>query len=89
MFQLKKNWFRPAQASVKRFLIKKLIWEILEDHSREALIADCNNQHPSSQGHNKADEQETGNNFPVEMSGSTKKVQGNSSRSPPIKVLCF
>ncbi|KAM2007875.1 hypothetical protein FF1_002816 [Malus domestica] len=78
---LTKNWFRPEEASAKRSHIKKLICEILEDHSREALNADCTDKHPSSQGMDETDKLETGMKFPEDLSSLTKKVHGNSSSS--------
>ncbi|KAM1862428.1 hypothetical protein ACFX14_002897 [Malus domestica] len=78
---LTKNWFRPEEASAKRSHIKKLICEILEDHSREALNTDCTDKHPSSQGMDETDKLETGMKFPEDLSSLTKKVHGNSSSS--------
>ncbi|KAB2603334.1 hypothetical protein D8674_004339 [Pyrus ussuriensis x Pyrus communis] len=78
---LTKNWFRPEEASAKRSHIKKLICEILEDHSREALNADCTDKHPSSQGMDETDKLETGMKCPEDLSSLTKKVHGNSSSS--------
>ncbi|TQE05731.1 hypothetical protein C1H46_008637 [Malus baccata] len=78
---LTKNWFHPEEASAKRSHIKKLISEIFEDHSREALNADCTDKHPSSQGIDETDKLETGMKFPEDQSSLTKKVHGNSSSS--------
>ncbi|PQP96062.1 putative ubiquitin-like-specific protease 2B isoform X1 [Prunus yedoensis var. nudiflora] len=78
---LNKNWFPPADASVKRFQIKKLICKILEDHSQETLIDDCIDKDPSSQRPNKTHKEETGIKFPEEMPSPTKTFDVNSSSS--------
>lgn len=78
---LNKNWFPPADASVKRFQIKKLICKILEDHSQEALVDDCIDKYPSSQGPDKTHKEETGIKFPEEMPRPTKTFDVNSSSS--------
>ncbi|BBH09216.1 Cysteine proteinases superfamily protein [Prunus dulcis] len=78
---LNKNWFPPADASVKRFQIKKLICKILEDHSQETLIDDCIDKYPSSQRPNKTHKEEIGIKFPEEMPSPTKTFYVNSSSS--------
>ncbi|KAK4563783.1 hypothetical protein RGQ29_006060 [Quercus rubra] len=40
------KWFPPEEASLKRACIRKLIYEILEDHSKKAPLADCNDKNP-------------------------------------------
>ncbi|XP_050260701.1 probable ubiquitin-like-specific protease 2A isoform X3 [Quercus robur] len=45
-FQLNVKWFPPEEASLKRACIRKLIYEILEDHSKKAPLADCNDKNP-------------------------------------------
>ncbi|KAJ4716792.1 Ubiquitin-like-specific protease 2B [Melia azedarach] len=48
--QLNWNWFPPAEASMKRARIKKLIYEIYEDPShKEDPSTDCIDEHPLSQ----------------------------------------
>ncbi|KAK4563782.1 hypothetical protein RGQ29_006060 [Quercus rubra] len=44
--ELNGKWFPPEEASLKRACIRKLIYEILEDHSKKAPLADCNDKNP-------------------------------------------
>ncbi|KAK4563775.1 hypothetical protein RGQ29_006056 [Quercus rubra] len=50
------KWFPPEEASLKRACIRKLIYEILEDHSKKAPLADCKDKNPCHS-------QETNTNF--------------------------
>ncbi|KAK3185160.1 hypothetical protein Dsin_032446 [Dipteronia sinensis] len=45
---LNRNWFLPMEASLKRALIKKLIYEICESHSHKDSSVDCD-EYSSSQ----------------------------------------
>ncbi|KAJ7968305.1 putative Sentrin/sumo-specific protease [Quillaja saponaria] len=48
---LSRNWFPPAEASLKRVCIQRLIYEILDDHSQKACTADGGNKYPHSHAH--------------------------------------
>ncbi|KAH9697359.1 putative ubiquitin-like-specific protease 2A [Citrus sinensis] len=59
--QLNRNWFPPAEVSMKRAQIKKLLYEISKDHSRRKdPSADSVDEHPSSQPTNDKIGKETG-----------------------------
>ncbi|KAH9697362.1 putative ubiquitin-like-specific protease 2A [Citrus sinensis] len=58
---LNRNWFPPAEVSMKRAQIKKLLYEISKDHSRRKdPSADSVDEHPSSQPTNDKIGKETG-----------------------------
>lgn len=58
---LNRNWFPPAEVSMKRAQIKKLLYEISKDHSRgKDPSADSVDEHPSSQPTNDKIGKETG-----------------------------
>ncbi|XVE95187.1 hypothetical protein REPUB_Repub02eG0074800 [Reevesia pubescens] len=42
------GWFPPTEASLKRTLIQKLIFELLDIHSHEISSSDCSDEHHSS-----------------------------------------
>lgn len=65
LFQLKKNWFPPAEASLKRCQIKKLLNDIFNQ----------------SQVVKNTDNEEIGPKLYDEMLNSTKKTHGNCSSS--------
>ena len=67
-FQLSINWFPPQEASLKRYLIKKLIYEIRKDHSHNAPSAD---RYPS-EVLNRAGDQEAEVIVLERVGGSTK-----------------
>ncbi|XP_024957947.2 probable ubiquitin-like-specific protease 2A isoform X3 [Citrus sinensis] len=59
--ELNRNWFPPAEVSMKRAQIKKLLYEISKDHSRgKDPSADSVDEHPSSQPTNDKIGKETG-----------------------------
>lgn len=61
LYQLNRNWFPPAEVSMKRAQIKKLLYEISKDHSRRKdPSADSVDEHPSSQPTNDKIGKETG-----------------------------
>ncbi|PRQ24312.1 putative Ulp1 peptidase [Rosa chinensis] len=84
---LKKKWFPPAEASLKRHQIKKLLYDIL-DQSRETLIADCINLDESPQVLKNTDNEEPGIKHFYKMSNSTQKIHGNcySSEAHGIRI---
>lgn len=43
-FQLNKDWFPPAEASHKRSIIQKLIYELLDEQRMKIPRASCNDQ---------------------------------------------
>lgn len=79
-FQLNVNWFPPAVASLKRFLIKELIYEILEEQCCSFTSVDIINKHPSSHLPGRS-EQETGVQFIEQIGSSTETCHGHSSNS--------
>ncbi|KAL6218338.1 hypothetical protein ACLB2K_011552 [Fragaria x ananassa] len=56
---LKKNWFPPAEASLKRHQIRKLLYDIIEQ-SQEAVIVDCINLDESPRALKNTDNEEPG-----------------------------
>ncbi|XWS14914.1 hypothetical protein CRYUN_Cryun35bG0049800 [Craigia yunnanensis] len=60
------DWFPPTEASLKRTLIQKLIFKLLEIHSREISSSDCSDEHQLSESPEKI-ENENGVEF---ISGS-------------------
>lgn len=70
LFQLKKNWFPPAEASLKRCQIKKLLYDILIQ----------------SQVVKNTDNEEIGTKLYDEMFNSTKKTHGNCSSSDAHEI---
>ncbi|GAY58851.1 hypothetical protein CUMW_189960 [Citrus unshiu] len=61
ILNLNRNWFPPAEVSMKRAQIKKLLYEISKDHSRgKDPSADSVDEHPSSQPTNDKIGKETG-----------------------------
>ncbi|KAK6245762.1 Ulp1 protease family [Theobroma cacao] len=59
------GWFPPIEASLKRTLIQKLVFELLENHSQEINSSDCSDEHHSSKFPEKI-ENETGVEFITE-----------------------
>lgn len=49
--QLGAKWFPPVEASLKRSVIRKLIYEILNDHSEKIDPSTCSIGCPSTSGH--------------------------------------
>lgn len=80
IFQLNVDWFPPSEASLKRTLVQKLIFELLENRSREGTSAVCHNEHQSSTFH-KNSENETVTDFLSERCGSLITQRGNLSNS--------
>ncbi|KAJ0025204.1 hypothetical protein Pint_08478 [Pistacia integerrima] len=74
------DWFPPSEASLKRTLIQKLIFELLENRSREVPLAVCHNELQSSR-FPKNSENETGLNLLSERSSSSFAQHGNLSNS--------
>ncbi|XP_044475243.1 probable ubiquitin-like-specific protease 2B isoform X3 [Mangifera indica] len=74
------DWFPPSEASLKRTLVQKLIFELLENRSREGTSAVCHNEHQSSTFH-KNSENETVTDFLSERCGSLITQRGNLSNS--------
>ncbi|OMO63498.1 Peptidase C48, SUMO/Sentrin/Ubl1 [Corchorus olitorius] len=77
---LNRKWFPPNEASLKRFRIKKLIYEILEEQSRGSTLADSLNLHPSSLLPIR-NEHETGVQFLEQFSSSGESSHRHSSKS--------
>lgn len=78
MFQLTRNWFPPEEASLKRYVIKKLIYEIFQEQSR-GTPADRIDRYPFPVP-TTTSAQETGVIF-LEKSSSTSTYHGMSSTS--------
>lgn len=76
--QLNVNWFPPAEASLKRSLIQRLIFELLERHSPEVSSAGCSDEDEPSDfpANNK---NETCMEFFSERCGPAMAHQGNIS----------
>ncbi|KAB1204169.1 hypothetical protein CJ030_MR8G025877 [Morella rubra] len=72
------NWFPPAEASLKRSLIQRLIFELLERHSPEVSSAGCSDEDEPSDfpANNK---NETCMEFFSERCGPAMAHQGNIS----------
>ena len=51
LFQLKPNWFVPAEASLKRVHIQRLIYELLESRSQATALPSCNGEAQPSAVH--------------------------------------
>ncbi|XVF64889.1 hypothetical protein PTKIN_Ptkin09bG0203200 [Pterospermum kingtungense] len=51
------DWFQPTEASLKRTLIQKLIFELLEIWSREICSSDCSDEHHSSKSPEKIEKE--------------------------------
>ncbi|XP_059653242.1 probable ubiquitin-like-specific protease 2B isoform X2 [Cornus florida] len=89
---LSKDWFPPAEVSMKRDHIRKLIYEIVEDNSLRVPQAACNDDYPSMlQDVNGRD---TGVEFLGEISNSAEKSHGSLEITPlsasPLRGLqCF
>ncbi|OMO85248.1 Peptidase C48, SUMO/Sentrin/Ubl1 [Corchorus capsularis] len=77
---LNRKWFPPNEVSLKRFRIKKLIYEILEEQSRGSTLADSLNLHPSSLLPIR-NEHETGVQFLEQFSSSGESSHCHSSKS--------
>ncbi|GMI74651.1 hypothetical protein HRI_001134200 [Hibiscus trionum] len=73
---LNRHWFPPDEASLKRFHIKKLIYEILEEQSRSSASGDGFYNDPSSLVHGRS-EQETA----AQIGNSAETCHGCSSNS--------
>ncbi|XP_044511692.1 probable ubiquitin-like-specific protease 2B isoform X3 [Mangifera indica] len=74
------DWFPPSEASLKRTLIQKLIFELLENRSREVTSDVCHNEHQSSR-FPKNSENETGGDYVSERCCSSIAQHGNLSNS--------
>ncbi|KAM3742484.1 hypothetical protein ACB098_07G071500 [Castanea mollissima] len=70
------KWFPPEEASLKRACIRKLIYEILEDHSKKAPLADCNDKNPCHSQETNTDILEIGIEFLEGTSISAKSCHG-------------
>ncbi len=69
------NWFPPAEASLKRTLIQKLIFELLENRSLEVSSAACSDEdEPSEIPENHKNE--TGVDFDQSNLSSSQASQG-------------
>jgi sentrin-specific protease 7 len=78
--QLNVNWFPPAEASLKRTLIQRLIFELLENRSSEASSAACSDEdEPSEFLENHKNK--TGVEFLSERCSPAIAQQGNISGS--------
>ncbi|OVA10811.1 Peptidase C48 [Macleaya cordata] len=73
------NWFPPMEASIKRDRIRKLIQELLEDHSLEIPQAACGDVHHSSGFPKNNDEKENGLVFLSERCRLAEMGDSNSS----------
>ena len=74
--QLNLGWFPPTEASLKRTLIQKLIFELLEIRSREISSSDCSDEHHSSKSPEKI-ENENGVEFIPESFSPEVACHGN------------
>ncbi|KAL4614937.1 hypothetical protein ACB092_07G089000 [Castanea dentata] len=70
------KWFPPEEASLKRACIRKLIYEILEDHSKKAPLADCNEKNPCHSQETNTDILEIGIEFLEGTNISAKSCHG-------------
>ncbi|XP_022725960.1 probable ubiquitin-like-specific protease 2A [Durio zibethinus] len=77
---LNMNWFPPAEASLKRSHIKKLIYEILEEQSHSSTSADCIYKYSSSLLPDRS-EQETGVQSIEQIGSSSETCHDHSSNS--------
>lgn len=84
-FQLSRNWFPPAEASLKRPVIKKLLYEIIEDFSHKTPPADSIAKYPSV-GPNETGNQETGVMF-LEKRGSPIKTCHDTASSSSAEQI--
>ncbi|XP_020537888.1 probable ubiquitin-like-specific protease 2A isoform X2 [Jatropha curcas] len=75
---LNRNWFLPAEASLKRAHIQKLICEILEEQTQKCSQVESTDKHPHSQ-FVIAGEQETGVEFLTERCCSLEMCRVDSS----------
>lgn len=82
--QLSPNWFPPAEASHKRSAIHKLIYEIIEKQSLNALPASCSNQNNSKFPESDMVKEEV-REFLPERHGSTKK----SCLTNPLSTIFY
>ncbi|KAF8377381.1 hypothetical protein HHK36_030758 [Tetracentron sinense] len=78
---LNMDWFPPAEASLKRSRIRKLIYELLEDHSQEIPPAALSNGRRSSEFPENNNEKEIAIEF-LEGRSPAKTHHGDSSNSP-------
>lgn len=46
--QLSADWFPPSEASIKRSVIRKLIYNLLNDSCKKTSPSTCSNGHPST-----------------------------------------
>ncbi|XP_022731570.1 probable ubiquitin-like-specific protease 2B isoform X3 [Durio zibethinus] len=70
------SWFPPTEASLKRTLIQKLIFELLEIRSQEISSSDCSDEHHSSKSPEKI-ENENGVEFISESFSPEVACHGN------------
>ncbi|XWS25380.1 hypothetical protein CRYUN_Cryun27aG0063700 [Craigia yunnanensis] len=70
------GWFPPTEASLKRTLIQKLIFELLEIRSREISSSDCSDEHHSSKSSEKI-KNENGVEFISESFSPEAACHGN------------
>ncbi|XP_059636599.1 probable ubiquitin-like-specific protease 2B [Cornus florida] len=69
------DWFPPAEASLKRVLIQRLIYELLEGHSQDISLANCGEKYCSSDYPKSNTENETGVEFLSERCSPSKSSQ--------------
>ncbi|PON37511.1 Ulp1 protease family, C-terminal catalytic domain containing protein [Parasponia andersonii] len=83
---LSRKWFPPAEASLKRPVIKKLLYEILEDPSQKMSPAGSIAEYSSSVGPNETSSEETGVMFLEKIGRSNKTCHDTASSSSDEKI---
>lgn len=71
------NWFPPAEASLKRALIQRLIFELVDHCSQESSPAACSGEQQSPKFLGGSNVHETGVEFVTEKYSSVKACNGN------------
>lgn len=71
------NWFPPAEASLKRALIQRLIFELVDNSSLESSPAACSGEQQSPNFLGGCNVHETGVEFISERYSSVKACNGN------------
>ncbi|KAA8528357.1 hypothetical protein F0562_035712 [Nyssa sinensis] len=77
------DWFEPVEASLKRGVIQRLIYELLENRSRENSLGFCSDKHYASNCPTSNNENETGVELVPQRRSPSKSYHGNllSSRA--------
>lgn len=71
------NWFPPAEASLKRALIQRIIFEIVENSSQDSSSVACSDEEQSPKFLGGSNAHETGVDFVSEKYSSVKACNGN------------